>query len=84
MGKIKTIQKGSDEINCIYYTTEKSKNYLPVYVDRIDCNWVDKEQTFDNMNNGVMLTYTMELEYQGYKDDKLVFRMKNPDLVTYE
>ena len=92
MQKIKSIQKGTGE-DCIYYTThitqyqkqqlEKGTIFEHI-MDRIECNWVDKEQTFDNQNSGVMLTYTMKLSYQGWKDNKLVFEIFNPDLVTYE
>lgn len=90
MQKIKSIKK--DKI--IYHTTKSEllqrensiagNYYRNTYVDKIGCNWVDKEQTFDNQNSGVMLTYTMALVYQGYKDNKLVFEMFNPDLITYD
>ena len=59
MQNIESIQKGTGEEAIQYFVGSHNSKY---YVDRIDCNWVDKEQTFDT---GVMLTYTIQLEYQG-------------------
>lgn len=95
--KIESIQKGDiyyhtekiefpekNGVSRNYSEVISEINHKRTYVDKISCNWVDKEQTFDNQNSGHMLTYTMKLVYQGWKDNKLVFEMFNPDLIIYD